>query len=77
MGFSVAIQGVLQGFRSVWSPLIISALRLLVLVLPLVWIFTRGSNAVTMIWWSFPIAELVTALVSYGLLRRAERDKLA
>lgn len=54
MGFSVAIQGILQGFREVYSPLIISAMRLIVLVLPVAYLFTLSENAKNFIWWTFP-----------------------
>lgn len=69
MGVSVAIQGVLQGFNEVYSPLIISALRLIVLVLPLAYLFTLSNNASTLIWWTFPIAEVITAVISVFLLK--------
>lgn len=68
MGVSVAIQGVLQGFNEVYSPLIISALRLIVLVLPLAFLFTLSQNVTQLIWWTFPIAEVVTAAVSIVFL---------
>ena len=77
MGFSVAIQGVLQGFNEVYSPLIISALRLIVLVLPIAFLFTLSSNVSTLIWWTFPIAEVVTAIVSYFLLKRSVKKNLS
>lgn len=73
MGFSVAVQGLLQGFGEVYSPLAISALRLLILVLPLVYLFTRTPAAVTTLWWAFPIAEVVTAAVAALCLVRAVR----
>lgn len=76
MGYSVAIQGVLQGFNEVYSPLIISALRLIVLVLPLAFVFTLTSDVVTAIWWTFPIAEAITAAISYFLLKNAIKNKL-
>lgn len=71
MGFSVAIQGVLQGFNEVYSPLIISALRLLVFVLPLAYLFSLSQNVQTLIWLTFPIAEILTAIISLFLLKRA------
>ena len=71
MGFSVAIQGVLQGFNEVYSPLIISALRLIVLVLPIAFLFTLSPNVSALIWWTFPIAEVITAIVSYFLLKQS------
>lgn len=75
MGFSVAIQGVLQGFNEVWSPMIISALRLLVLVLPIAFFFCQSANATTLLWWTFPIAEALTAVASHFLLRGAVKKR--
>lgn len=71
MGFSVGIQGVLQGLREVYSPLIISFLRLIALVLPIAYLFTLTNNVTTSIWWTFPITELITAIISYFLLRKS------
>ncbi|MGM9873354.1 MAG: MATE family efflux transporter [Bacilli bacterium] len=68
MGFSLAVQGVLQAYRKAFSPLIISLLRLVVFVAPCCVIFVSLSNASSLIWWSFPIAELLTAVVSFFLL---------
>ncbi len=76
MGVSVAIQGVLQGFNEVYSPLIISALRLLVLVLPLVYLFTLSDDIVSLIWWAFPISEVVTAVISAMLLKSSVKKNL-
>lgn len=71
MGFSVAIQGILQGFNEVYSPLIISALRLIVLVLPLAFLATLSADVTTLLWWAFPVAEVITAVVSFFLLKRS------
>ena len=76
MGYCVAIQGVLQGFGEVWSPLVISALRLLIFVLPVAYLFTLSSNVTTLIWWTFPIAEAVTAVVSHFIFRRCVKRVL-
>lgn len=77
MGFSVAVQGILQGLNEVYSPVIISALRLIVFVLPTVYLFTLHSNVVNLMWYAFPIAEACTAVISYPILRhdvkKAER----
>lgn len=75
MGFTVAIQGILQGFREVYAPLILSALRLILFVLPIAYLFTLSSRVTTLIWWTFPIAEVLTALVAYLLLRRSLRRR--
>lgn len=76
MGVSVAIQGILQGFGEVGSPLVISALRLLIFVLPIAFIFTRSENVATLIWWTFPIAEVLTAAIAFLLLRRSMKRRL-
>ncbi len=76
MGFSIAVQGVLQALGYALSPLIISCLRLAVFVFPTVWLFTLSENAAVLVWWSFPIAELMTSAASFFLLFFAIRKKL-
>ncbi len=68
MGVSVAIQGVLQGLGKVFSPLIISSLRLLVVVMPIVYLLTLTNNPARNIWLAFPISEIITCFVSVLLL---------
>lgn len=70
MGVSVAAQGVLQGAGRVWSPPIISLLRLIVLVYPTMYLFTRTLDPIGNIWWTYPIAEGCTAIVSLFFLVR-------
>lgn len=76
MGFSVAVQGVLQAFRYAAMPLVVSLLRLAVFVFPIIWLFTLSANANSLIWWSFPIAEFLTAIVAFGFLRVAYKKRL-
>lgn len=64
MAISVAIQGILQGFRSVYLPLIISLLRLIVFVVPFAFLFMNVGNPYDTFWWTFPIAEFLTAIIS-------------
>ncbi|MDE7083512.1 MAG: MATE family efflux transporter [Clostridia bacterium] len=76
MGFSTAVQGVLQALRYALFPLIISALRLVVFVMPAVWLFTLTANPALTVWWAFPIAEVLTAAVSVPLLIFPYKKKL-
>lgn len=76
MGFSVAVQGILQGLGEVYSPLIISVLRLLFPVLPIAFLFTLSPNVSTLIWWSFPISELITAVAALIFLKTSMRKKI-
>lgn len=71
MGISVAIQGVLQAFRESLRPMLISFLRLIIFVLPIAYLFTLSENSVNLIWWTFPIAEALTAVISVIFLRQA------
>lgn len=68
MGVSVAIQGVLQGLNNVFKPIIISALRLVVFVVPLAALFCCLPSVEKNFWWVFPIAEVLTAIISVILL---------
>lgn len=76
MGFSVAVQGVLQALGYAVFPLLISLLRLAVFVFPAVWLFSLLNGAVYTVWWAFPVADLLTAAVSAVLLGFAVRKKL-
>lgn len=76
MGFSVAIQGILQGFGEIYSPLIISLLRLLFPVLPVAYLFTLTGNATYWLWWTFPISEVVAAIVSMIFLKSSVKKRL-
>lgn len=67
MGISIAVQGVLQALRYAVSPLIVSALRLAVIVLPAVWLLTLVQNPQLYVWWAFPISEFLTALFAVAL----------
>ena len=76
MGFSVAIQGVLQALGYALKPLIISLLRLVVFVFPIAYIFTLSDNVTNIVWWTFPIAEVLTAIISIFILKKSYKEKL-
>lgn len=76
MGFTVAVQGVLQALGYAAKPLILSALRLLVFVVPLTYLFTLTDNVVAWVWWAFPVAEVLTDFFSAVFLISAVRKKI-
>ena len=76
MGVSVAIQGILQSVRYALRPLIISLLRLVIFVFPIAYLFTRSSNAEEVVWWTFPIAEVLTAVISLFILKDSYNKKI-
>ena len=76
MGISVSIQGVLQSFRYAIRPLIISMFRLVIFVFPLVYLFTKSSNVTSIVWWAFPISELLTSIISLFILKDSYNKKV-
>ena len=69
MGISLAIQGILQAYGKSLTPLIISLLRLIFLLVPFALIFVYQDNAIKLVWYSFPIAEFLTAVVAIFILK--------
>ena len=76
MGISVSIQGVLQSIGYALRPLIISLLRLIVFVFPIAYLFTKSNNVTEIVWWSFPIAEFLTAIISLFILKNSYNKKI-
>ena len=76
MGFSVAVQGILQALGYALRPLVISLLRLVIFVFPIAYLFTLSDNVTTVVWWTFPIAEVATALISIFILKKSYKEKI-
>ena len=76
MGASVAIQGVLQSIRYALRPLMISLLRLIIFVFPIAYLFIKTNNASTLVWWTFPIAEVLTCIISLFILKKSYQQKI-
>lgn len=77
MGVSVAIQGILQSIGYATRPLFIALLRLVIFVFPIAYLFTLGDHVTTTVWWTFPIAEVLTACISVYILKNAYSKKIA
>lgn len=76
MGFSVAVQGILQSLGYATRPLVISLLRLVVFVFPTAYLFTLSDNVTNTVWWTFPIAELLTFVISVFILKITYKEKI-
>lgn len=76
MGVSVAIQGVLQSVRYAIRPLLISLFRLVIFVFPIAYFFTKSNDVINLVWWTFPIAELLTAGISLFILKDSYNKKI-
>lgn len=79
-GINVAYQGIYQALDGGIESLIISLIRQLVLILPLAGIFSifvrNGQMGVSLIWWAFPITEIVACLVGYVFLKRIIKNRV-
>lgn len=70
-GGNIALQGVFQALGCGISSLVVSLLRLFVIVLPLAMWFSTFENAEFMIWFAFPVAELVAFVAALAFMIRA------
>lgn len=64
MGFTISVQGVLQSLNYSIKPLILSFLRLVIFIFPISYLFTLSDDVINLVWWSFPISEFLTSVVS-------------
>lgn len=76
MGFTVAVQGILQALRYSFKPLFTAFCRLVMFVFPIAYLFTLSKNVVNIVWWTFPIAEFLTAIISFFILKKVIRIKI-
>lgn len=76
MGFSIAVQGVLQSLGYALKPLVISLLRLVIFVFPIAYLFTLSDNISYIVWWTFPIAEFLTAIISIFILKKSYKERI-
>lgn len=76
MGFTVAVQGVLQALDDAGRPLLLSFFRLVLFVFPVAYLFTLSENVLSLVWWTFPIAEVLTSVFAVIFLRQAVKNKI-
>ena len=79
-GINVAYQEIYQALDGGMESLVISLLRQLVIILPLAEIFSlfvrNGQAGISLIWWAFPITELVSCAVGYVFLKKIKSTKV-
>ena len=71
-GFCIVAGSTCQALDRGVSSLLISVLRQIVALIPAAWLLSMTGD-VNMVWWSFPIAELMSLLASAFFLRRSFR----
>lgn len=51
-------------------------LRLVIFVFPIAYLCTLSTNVMNIVWWTFPIAELLTAVISMILLKEVIKKRI-
>ena len=77
VGANVIFQGIFQALGEGIKSLVISAIRLIIVVLPLAYFFTTLPNAQNIVWAAFPTAEACGLVVSILFMSRVSKNKLS
>ena len=65
----IVLGSVFQAFSKSMNSLIVSVGRQLVALIPVAWLLSKTGN-VQNVWWAFPIAEIVSLIISITLFRK-------
>lgn len=74
-GYCIIVGSVFQALGNAVYSLIVSAARQLFVILPVAYVFAKMFG-LSMVWWSIPIAEIVSVVMSTILLRRIYQTKI-
>ena len=72
-GLNIALQGVFQALDGGKEVMVIAFGRQLVFILPVAYLFAemvRKGSSPSLVWWTFPIGELLTLIIAYYMLRK-------
>ena len=72
-GACIAMGSIFQAFSRSFYSLFVSIGRQLVILLPAAWLLSR-TGSVTMVWWAFPIAEMVSGILSVIFFRKLYKE---
>ena len=76
VGANIAYQGIFQALGNGVHSLILSLVRLIVVPLPLAYIFSCFDFASSIIWIAFPIGEAVAFIVALIFMANIRRKKI-
>ena len=76
VGVNIASQGIFQAFGKGMNSLLLSLVRLIIVTLPLAYVFTKLPNASSMIWWAFPIAEGCAFVLALSLMKKVTKEQI-
>ncbi|MBR7046429.1 MAG: MATE family efflux transporter [Lachnospiraceae bacterium] len=72
-GACIAMGSIFQAFSRSFYSLFVSIGRQLVVLLPAAWLLSR-TGSVTMVWWAFPIAEVISGILSVIFFRKLYKE---
>lgn len=75
-GANIILQGACQALGNGFYSLLISLLRMLIIVLPLAWLFSLLPNAEILVWISVPAAEAAACLIAVLLTKKLVDKKV-
>lgn len=76
VGANIAYQGIYQALGHGISSLVLSLLRLVVISLPLAWVFTKIPYVESMIWMAFPIGEVISFVVGIFIMKSISKKDI-
>lgn len=76
VGANIAYQGIYQALGHGISSLVLSLLRLVVISLPLAWVFTKIPYVESMIWMAFPIGEIISFVVGIFIMKSISKKDI-
>lgn len=79
-GANIAFQGIFQALDSGFESLVISVCRQFLFVIPVAYAFSEivlsGTCGIWLVWATFPIAEILSVLVSVVFMKRVNKNKI-
>lgn len=75
VGFCIVLIGSFQALESSIYSVIISVCRQLGALIPLAYLFSLSGD-VSLVWWAFPLAEVVSVILCFAFMRRVYLKKI-
>ena len=75
-GFCIVCASIFQSFGKGILSMVVSIFRQLVVLVPAAWLLSKTGN-VNMVWWAYPLAEIMSMILSSAFLRKIYREIIA
>ena len=69
----IVMGSIFQAFSRSINSLIVSVCRQIVVLIPAAWLLAKTGSVVN-VWWSFPISEVISLVISVVLFRKLYRE---